>query len=232
MTSPYWCHPSSLCLYWMRFNWKYQRCRKTSKRQSYSLWRNRGNCSLEGVVRLCCPSHIAKFMGPTWGLHGSCRTQMGPMWAPWTLLSGLSCLYENLLVACFCRHNHFAHDDVIKWNHFPRYWPFVWSPVNSPRKGQWRGALICVWINGWENNPEAGDLRRDSAHYDVTVMWFSNINVEYTNILNNDILDIYSSCLLNFYPFCKATQRRTHGVSQATWDCLNLDCPHRCTIHR
>ena len=19
------------------------------------------------------------------------------------------------------------HDDVIKWNHFPRYWPFVWG---------------------------------------------------------------------------------------------------------
>ena len=30
------------------------------------------------------------------------------------------------------------HDDVIKWKHFPRYWPFVHrSPVNSPHKGQW-----------------------------------------------------------------------------------------------
>ena len=50
------------------------------------------------------------------------------------------------------------------------------SPVsgNSTRKGQWRGALmfslICVWINGWENNREAGDLRRYRAHYDVIVM--------------------------------------------------------------
>ena len=38
------------------------------------------------------------------------------------------------------------HDDVIKWKHFPRNWPFVpgnyRSPVNSPHKGQWRGALI------------------------------------------------------------------------------------------
>ena len=59
----------------------------------------------------------------------------------------------------------FAHDDVIKWKHFPRYWPFVRgihrSPVNSPHKGQSRGALmfslICVWINGWVNNREAGD---------------------------------------------------------------------------
>ena len=33
-------------------------------------------------------SQIAKFMGPTWGPPGSCRPQMGPMMAPWTLLSG------------------------------------------------------------------------------------------------------------------------------------------------
>ena len=70
------------------------------------------------------------------------------------------------------------HDDVIKWKQFPRYWPFVRgihrSPVNSPHKGQWRGALIfsliCVWINGCVNNREAGDLRRYHAHYDVIVM--------------------------------------------------------------
>ena len=34
-------------------------------------------------------TQIAKFMGPTWGTPGSCRPQMGPMLAPWTLLSGL-----------------------------------------------------------------------------------------------------------------------------------------------
>ena len=48
------------------------------------------------------------------------------------------------------------------------------SPVNSPHKGQWHAALIfsliCVWINGWVNNREAGDLRRYRAHYDVIVM--------------------------------------------------------------
>ena len=40
------------------------------------------------------------------------------------------------------------HDDVIKLKHFPRYWPFVRgihrSPVDSPHKGQWRGALIFL----------------------------------------------------------------------------------------
>ena len=42
------------------------------------------------------------------------------------------------------------HDDVIKWKHSPRNWPFVrgihGSPVNSPHKGQWAlmFSLICV----------------------------------------------------------------------------------------
>ena len=70
------------------------------------------------------------------------------------------------------------HDDVIKWKHFPRYWPFVRgihrSPVNSTHKGQWRGALmlplICVWTNAWVNNRDAGDLRPYRVHFDVTVM--------------------------------------------------------------
>ena len=70
------------------------------------------------------------------------------------------------------------HDDVIKWKHFPRNWPFVRGihrfPVNSQHKGQWRGALmftlICARINGWVNNREAGDLRRYRPHYDVIVM--------------------------------------------------------------
>ena len=83
-------------------------------------------------------------------------------------------------------------DDIIKWKHFPCYWPFVRgihrSTVNSPHKGQWRGALtfslICVWINGWVNNCEAGDLRCYCAHYDVIVMhgWMPIISREFKDI--------------------------------------------------
>ena len=71
-----------------------------------------------------------------------------------------------------------THDDVIKWKHFPRYWPFVRgihrSLVNSPHKGRWRGALMFLWsspwINGWVNNCEAGDLKCYRADCDVIVM--------------------------------------------------------------
>ena len=78
-----------------------------------------------------------------------------------------------------------GHDDVIKWTHFPSYWPFVrgnhLSPVNSPHKGQWRGALIFLsapWINSWTNKRDTVDLRRYRAQYDVTVMvqiWFKRV---------------------------------------------------------
>ena len=49
------------------------------------------NCSL-CVIPYGLAHHstqITKFMGPTWGLYGPCQPQMGPMLAPWTLLSGI-----------------------------------------------------------------------------------------------------------------------------------------------
>ena len=93
---------------------------------------------------------------------------------------------SKLRVTGLCEGNSpVTSDDVIKWKRFPRNWPFVRGihrlPVNSPHKGQWRGALmfslIYVWINGWVNNREAGDLRRHHAHYDVTVMVPRNLPV-------------------------------------------------------
>ena len=91
-----------------------------------------------------------------------------------------------------------SHDDVIKWKHFPRYWPFVRgihrSPVNSPHKGQWRGALMflmCVWINGCVNNREADDLRRNQAHYDVIVMRTHKISRVINDVTRVDACNIF-----------------------------------------
>ena len=76
-------------------------------------------------------------------------------------------LRSVIFLTLFPRCGQKVHDDVIKWKRFPSYWPFVRGIHRSPVKGQWRGALmfslICVWINGWVNNREAGD-------YDVIVM--------------------------------------------------------------
>ena len=70
------------------------------------------------------------------------------------------------------RRTHVIHDDLIKWKRFPRNWPFVRgihrSPIYSPHKGQWRGALIfyliCAWTNGWANN-------RDTAETPSSSLW-------------------------------------------------------------
>ena len=75
--------------------------------------------------------------------------------------------YINSFVSSSHFLNSEIHDDVIKWKHFPCYWPFMWgihqSALNSTHKGQWHWALmyslICAWINAWVNNLGAGDLR-------------------------------------------------------------------------
>ena len=72
-----------------------------------------------------------------------------------------------------------------QWKYFPCYWPFGrgihQSPVNSPHKGQWYGALmfslICAWTNSWANNGDTGDFRHHHTHNDVIVMIHNDFTV-------------------------------------------------------
>ena len=61
------------------------------------------------------------------------------------------------------------HDDVIKWNNFPRYCPFVrgthWSLVNSPHKDQWRGALMFSLIYASNHQPHDCLLNRSFRRF-------------------------------------------------------------------
>ena len=99
----------------------------------------------------------------------------------------------DMLLKCLCKHQWSVHSyksghitcymalrkPMVKWatwwrhqmETFSAYCPFVrgihQTPVNSPHKGQWRGALmlslIGAQINGWANNGDAGDLRPSSS---------------------------------------------------------------------
>ena len=68
------------------------------------------------------------------------------------------------------------------WGFQRHDWPFVRgihrSPVDSPHKGQWSGALmsslIPAWTNGGVNHRDAGELKRNRAHYDVTVIIYQH----------------------------------------------------------
>ena len=96
-----------------------------------------------------------------------------------------------LLPNCQWKGDREFHGDAIKRKHFPRNWPFVRgihrSPVDSPHKGQWLGALIFSLIYartyGWVNNRDAGDLSRHRAHYNITLMQFSHKSHKSANIV-------------------------------------------------
>ena len=49
-------------------------------------------------------------------------------------------------------------------------------PTQRPVARSFAVLLIYSWINGWENNGEAGDLRRHRAHYDAIVMIYQRTN--------------------------------------------------------
>ena len=108
--------------------------------------------------------------------------------------------------------------DVIKWEHFPRYWPFVRgihrSPMDTPHKGQRRRALmfslIHAWTNSWACNLEASDFKRHRTHYDVTVMCerdtdFPNVSSRYLShgmcfdVLCQVISDIHNAFIKSIW---------------------------------
>ena len=67
----------------------------------------------------------------------------------WVTRCQRSCSEEYRWINHVIYHKLIQYDDVIKWTHSTRYWPFVrgihWSAVNSHQKGQWRGALMFLW---------------------------------------------------------------------------------------
>ena len=73
------------------------------------------------------------------------------------------------------REAEINHDDVIKWKHFPRYWPFVRRIHRSS-----------------VNRDAGGDLRRHRHHYDVIVMMPFNLYTRSRSI--NRILKSENCC--------------------------------------
>ena len=90
-------------------------------------------------------------MGPTWDPPGSCRPQMGPMMAPWTLLSGMSYVLRRKawigtrFVAALCLPYRFST------------WPLRWitdSPghpwlIASENDDWWIWFIACFCLVGF-----------------------------------------------------------------------------------
>ena len=93
------------------------------------------------------------------------------------------------------------------------------SSVNSPHKGQWRGALmfslICAWINAWVNNREAGDLRRNRTHYGVIVMK-QDIHTLMSTMLHVTSFSDIVPMLVHFTNICVIYRHRNGKVARVT----------------
>ena len=132
-----------------------------------------------------------------------------------------------------------GHDDVIKWKHFPRCWPFMRgihrSLVDSLHKGQWRGALmfslICAWTNGWANHRDSGDFTRHRDHYGITVMnifldQFECVAVEHWSLLN------IHSVLLKEFPCRDIIMKYVILAIHPTTPCISSPILHLISVSR
>ena len=148
------CHRRSL-IEWVRKSYHKKITNRTI------LGSETGNNDISILLR---SSHYSDVTLSSWRLKSS-STQLLVQQRLLTLTSNR---YQRSSFTCVFMGINRWNNDVIKWNLFPRYWPFVLT------KDQQRGALmfylICAWINGLANNWNTSVLRRHCAHYDVTVM--------------------------------------------------------------
>ena len=109
---------------------------------------------------------IARFKGPTWGPSGSCRPQVGPMLAPWTLPSGS--LLERLSSVVFT-FNLYASASFC-----PQAAPLVqpkpplmlghgWIVTLHPR--EWSDSITYPFINSYIKAPGCSSIAFRAIYY-------------------------------------------------------------------
>ena len=84
-------------------------------------------------------------------------------------------------------------------------------------------SLICIWINVWVNNREAGDLRRHRVHHDVTIMNMHDLWVIYRLLL----------LVIHFSVFCRRItyfQKNLHWTIDIIHKSHNAPVPYP-TVH-
>ena len=90
------------------------------------------------------------------------------VWCGWITLTSRYCYVDERWILVTRVSYAAIHDDVIKWKHFPRYWPFVF-PAQRPVTRSFDifcdlRPYIRLSKQWW------GDLRCYRTHYDVIVM--------------------------------------------------------------
>ena len=145
-------------------------------------WTTQNNLGVP-YTRFCC---FTRLQNHEWFVTAMSHPPVTQVWLLWILLSEMEDTCATFVIqACL--------PDIIMawWRHQKEtfsallaIWAGNWPvPGELPTHGQSRGALmfslICVWINCWINNGDAGDLRRYRAHYDVSVMGINTFKISF-----------------------------------------------------
>ena len=96
---------------------------------------------LDAVCDTVIMALIARFMGPSWGPTGADRTQVDPMLAPWTLLSGGDCEGD---VEHIPKIMHIG--GALLWFAVVLYNPF-YPYLSGLLYGHWGNHMIAQWGN-------------------------------------------------------------------------------------
>ena len=104
------------------------------------LWINLGLFSIYGLAK---SSLITRFKGPTWGPPGADRTQVGPMLAPWTLLSGLASERECCTYAKACLMQWPGWFPLLDWQHMNTYYIWTYNNWNWYNYNNSHATVIC-----------------------------------------------------------------------------------------
>ena len=156
-------------------------------------------------------SQIARLMGPTWGPPGSCRPQVGPILAPWTLLSGVFMRYLVTFVViilspprhvgwsvrCCISHqldSYISNRRVLMafGSHFIVWLLKKYTPINVQ--------MVCV------------SLRLDTRWYATCHSWFF---FNHGAILVIALVTVIQHWRLLGWILQKKKQSWTHGMSKA-----------------
>ena len=98
------------------------------------------------------------------------------------------------------------HDDIIKWRHFSRYWPFgrgiYRSPVDSLNTGQWRGLwFFFVYVPEktmiWD--AIAFIMRHCNAIHKSSMGLVKGLYIKHHSICHADLCCLWSSIFIRQY---------------------------------
>ena len=119
-------------------------------------------------------SQIAKFMGPTWGPTGSCRPQMGPMLAPWTLLSGM---FRHWIGVDSSRGDKLGQQEGIRYNDEMIY--IYMAPLGLFKQSYHLDSYVLLLVRDYLTWLSSGD-KADCCHQNILhnvkkTFWFCPI---------------------------------------------------------